>query len=135
MSPLGVAHRAEDANGLDVIYCAGPYSAATPEGVAENVAAAVAFGQKVRALGALPVVPHLTVLPADDYEAAMRECFELIRRCDAVILMPTWRQSPGAGRELDFARSLGLTVFDHLVDLASVYDEQKTMEVGRALAC
>ncbi|WP_257303445.1 DUF4406 domain-containing protein [Geothrix campi] len=126
--------RAEDANGMDVIYVAGPYSAATPQGVAQNVAAAVAFGQKVRALGALPVVPHLTILPTDDYEAAMRECFEMIRRSDAVILMPTWKQSPGAGRELDFARALGLTVFDHLVDLASVYDAQKTQGVGRALA-
>ena len=126
--------RAEDAAGLDVIYCAGPYSAPTLEGVADNVAAAVAFGQKVRALGALPLVPHVTVLPTDDYEGAMSECFELIRRSDAVILMPAWRQSPGAMRELDFARALGLVVFGHLVDLASAYDAMRSEEVAHAIA-
>lgn len=119
---------------LNVIYCAGPYSGSTPGMVADNVADAVHFGKKVRALGALPLVPHVTVLSTDDYEGAMVECFELIRRSDAVVLMPTWHLSPGAVREKAFAEGLGLMVFESLEALAEAVAATQTMEVARAVA-
>ena len=109
---------------LEVVYVAGPFSAPTPEGIYENVMAAVEFGQKVRAMGFVPMVPHAAVLPMGtteaEYEAALAECFELLSRCDAVLLMPTWQQSPGARRERDFAERLGLPVFEGLEQLQEV---------------
>lgn len=106
--------QAENAPSMDVLYVAGPFSALTPEGVAANVAEAVAFGQKIRELGALPLVPHVAVVQTEDYEAAMKECFEMIRRADAVILMPKWHLSPGAVREHYFAKTRGMVVFESL---------------------
>lgn len=103
---------------LEVIYVAGPFSAPTPEGVYSNVMAALAFGQQVRAMGFIPLVPHVAILPTGnteaDYEAALAECFELLSRSDALVLMPTWRKSPGAMREREFAERLGLPIFEAL---------------------
>lgn len=125
---------AEDAPSLDVLYVAGPISALTPEGIEANIAEAVAFGQQVRALGALPLVPHVAILHTHDYEAAMRECFELIRRADAVILMPTWQQSPGAVREHLFAKVRGMVVFESLEAYQQAVHATENMEVARAIA-
>lgn len=103
---------------VELVYIAGPFSASTSAGIFRNTAAAVAFGQEVRALGLVPMVPHVAILPTDTtpdaYEAAMRECFEILSRCDALVLMPSWRQSPGAVRECERAEALGLEVFESL---------------------
>lgn len=109
-----------------VVYVAGPYSAPDLEGLLENIKAAVVFGQKVRALGFLPLVPHVAILPVGDteaeYEQALGECFELLARCDALVLMPTWEQSPGARRERAFAERYGVPVFETLEQLQEVRD-------------
>ncbi len=106
---------------LELVYIAGPFSAPTPEGIYENVMAAVEFGQQVRAQGFVPLVPHVTVLPTGnteaEYEAALAECFELLSRCDAMALMPNWRESPGAVRERARAEELGIVVFETLTDV------------------
>lgn len=103
---------------LEVIYVAGPYSHAVPAQVSLNVHEAVRFGQQVRAQGFIPLVPHVAILPTGnteaEYEAALAECFELLSRCDALVLMPTWPKSPGAARERAFAEELGLPVFEGL---------------------
>ena len=39
---------------------------------------------------------------------------ELLRRCDAVFLIPGWEQSTGSRSELDEATRLGLPVFDNV---------------------
>jgi hypothetical protein len=105
---------------------AGPYSSPSPALRKLNILDAITFGQKVRALGFIPLVPHVTILPVEPteagYELAMRECFELIRRCDALIPMPTWRKSPGATREREYAESLGMPVFEDLAALQEVAD-------------
>ena len=109
-----------------VVYVSGPYSAPDAEGLLENIKAALAFGQKVRALGFLPLVPHVAILPVGDteaeYEQALAECFELLARSDALVLMPTWEQSPGARRERAFAERYGVPVFESLEQLQEVRD-------------
>jgi hypothetical protein len=45
---------------------------------------------------------------ADDFWFAVDE--ELIRRCDAIVMMEGWDKSQGAIHELKFAESLGLEV-------------------------
>ncbi|MDP1832612.1 MAG: DUF4406 domain-containing protein [Geothrix sp.] len=111
---------------LGVVYIAGPYSSPYSSIVRQNVAEAVAFGQQVRALGLVPVVPHVAILPTGrteaEYEAAMMECFELLSRCDAVVLMPTWRSSPGAVLERAQAEDWGIEIFEGIEDLREVAD-------------
>ncbi|HJV39985.1 MAG TPA: DUF4406 domain-containing protein [Geothrix sp.] len=106
---------------MEVIYVAGPYSGKAPEDVYRNIQAAIAVGQQVRALGLVPLVPHTAILPTGtteaEYEAALAECFELMTRCDGMVLMPTWRESPGAVRECEYAERFGLEVFECLEDL------------------
>jgi hypothetical protein len=106
---------------LEVIYVAGPFSSPIPAQQSLNIHDAVRFGQKVRALGFIPLVPHVAILPTGtteaEYEAALAECFELLSRSDALVLMPTWRKSPGAIREREFAEQLGLPVFMDTCDL------------------
>lgn len=103
-----------------VVYVAGPYTAPDAEGRQANIQAAVSFGQEARALGFIAQVPHVAILPTEDYELALAECFELLYRCDALVLMPTWRESPGAQRERDFAESLGIPIFEGLEQLREV---------------
>lgn len=114
---------------LEVVYVAGPFSSPIPAQQSLNIHDAVRFGQKVRAQGFIPLVPHVAILPTGtteaDYEAALAECFELLSRCDALVLMPTWRKSPGAMREREFAEQLGLPIFaglDALQEAAHAID-------------
>ena len=109
-----------------VVYVAGPYSAPDADGVLKNITEAIAFGEQVRAMGFVPLVPHTAILPTGDteaeYEQALAECFELLSRCDALALMPTWEQSPGSRRERAFAERFGLPFFETLDELAGVRD-------------
>ncbi|OIQ67094.1 hypothetical protein GALL_513310 [mine drainage metagenome] len=117
-----------------VVYVAGPYSAPDEEGLLAHIKAAISFGLEVQALGFLPLVPHVAILPVDDteagYEQATAECFELLSRCDALILMPTWQESPGARREREFAEKFGLPVF---TSLEALRDMAKLMGAGDAI--
>jgi hypothetical protein len=45
------------------------------------------------------------------YETWMQGDFELIRRADALVMVPNWRDSPGATREREFALQIGLPVY------------------------
>ena len=45
-----------------------------------------------------------------EYEAIMRDCFDAIRKCDAIYLLKGWETSPGAKREASFALIKGLKV-------------------------
>lgn len=99
-----------------LIYIAGPYTADTAEGIAANVAAAVAVGLQVRAMGLVPVVPHIAIVPGPglSWDAAMAECLAILDRCDGVFFIHGWEQSRGARREAIRATCRSLPVFDHL---------------------
>jgi hypothetical protein len=106
-----------------LIYCAGPFSAPTREGVEANIAAMELLGIEVAKLGALPVIPHANTQHPDfehvqPYTFWIDGTLELMRRCDAVLCSPRWKESSGARGERDEAVSLGLPVFDSLAELA-----------------
>lgn len=42
-----------------------------------------------------------------DYEDYMRICFSAIDVCEAVYMLPDWKESPGATREHEYAKKLG----------------------------
>ena len=98
-----------------LLYIAGPYSG-TDDEIAANVAAACAWGLKVRELGVVPVVPHITIVPHEDltWGQAMQECFAILSRCDAVLMLPGWDQSRGAVAEHGFATDEGMPIFEDL---------------------
>lgn len=96
------------------IYIAGPISKGNQF---HNVAVGIRAAAEVYRLGAIPFCPHLTALwdfvdQSMTYEDWMTICFAWIPTCDAVLRIPG--ESAGADREVAFAKSLGMSVFDSL---------------------
>jgi hypothetical protein len=51
------------------------------------------------------------VLPEGmDYEDAMKICLHMVEVCDAIALMPDWKESPGAKREKKHAEEIGMQI-------------------------
>lgn len=107
-----------------LVYVAGKFSAKTREGVEANIAAAVAVGIEVAKLGLFPVVPHANT-SHPDYERVQEYPFwiagtlELLRRCDAIVMVPRWEESSGAKGERAEASRLRMPTFDTVAELAA----------------
>lgn len=94
------------------IYCAGPLSAPTSEGVAANVHRAMEIGARLIDAGLRPFIPHLTVYfdrrHPRAYEEWMQYDFDWIERCDALLRIAS---SPGTDREVAHAAAKGIPVY------------------------
>ena len=94
---------------IQFVYVAGPL---TKGGEGHNIRRAVIVGAALRRLGYVPFVPHTSwlwdvVAPAD-YEVWINWCICWVCKCDAVVRIPG--ESPGADREVEAARAIGLPV-------------------------
>lgn len=98
-------------------YLAGPYSGDT-EG---NLNAAAGIAAELVNMGYVVICPHtnshlvhLTMIdkgmtPLDAIQWYEFD-FEILRRCDILVLMPNWKESTGARLEKVFAEELGIRV-------------------------
>lgn len=103
-------------------YIAGPYRAKNAWLVEQNIRAAEAVAYAVAELGAYPVAPHCATrsyFECIDQSAEfwLEATLELMRRCDVVLMMDTWRASSGARGEHEEALRLGKPVLYSLHDL------------------
>lgn len=99
---------------LPLIYIAGPFRGPTPYDVRRNVEAARDVGLYVARCGGYPVIPHTMTADFDkqlDDQFWLDGTMEMLRRCDAVMMMTTWKQSTGAKAEREEAERLGILVF------------------------
>jgi hypothetical protein len=101
---------------VKLIYIAGKFSGSTRTNVENNIMAAVRVGIEVAKLGGMPVIPHANTAHPDFsivqvYSFWIEGTTELMRRCDAVMLVDGWRESSGASGEVVEAEELGLPVF------------------------
>lgn len=108
----------EKRQGIKTVYVAGPYRAPTREAVAQNVAAARHVGRLCAQKGWFPVMPTVNTAHFDhDFPELADDQFwldgtlELMRRCDAVVLVDGWQHSSGARGEIEEARKLGIKVY------------------------
>jgi len=108
------------------VYCAGPIGQQKDRH--RNVLAGIDEANAVLALGARPFLPHLSfywdIIHIHNYEDWMDFDFDWITRCDAVYRFGG--PSPGADREVAFARALGLPVFFSLDALQDWIDDPST---------
>ena len=104
------AARAWRSDTISYVYVAGPF---THGDQAANVRAAIDAGKRLMDAGLHPFVPHLSwfsdFVHPTPYEEWLAYDLEWIKRCDAVLRLPGY--SPGAEREANFARFLGIPVF------------------------
>lgn len=101
----------------ETIYVAGPIGQAEHHDT--NAKAAMEIGHKLLAIGLHPFVPHLCIwwdrhMPRH-YEEWMKYDLIWIKRCDALFRLPG--TSPGADREVVFARQNNIPVFFELADV------------------
>ena len=50
------------------------------------------------------------------YEVILGQCIELMKRCDAVIMVGNWRDSIGCNQEYQNAKAAGMTVYDGIAE-------------------
>lgn len=119
-----------------LVYLAGPYTAATREGVELNIARAVDRAVEVAKLGAMPVCPHSNTgderfEKAQDYRFWVAGTMELLRRSDALLTIDGWQSSSGARGEVTAADRMGKPVF-HSVDHLARWLENRKREILEA---
>ncbi len=106
---------------MKVVYVAGRFRALNPDGtlnmfeVQKNVMTAMEYSLKVWHLGGVGLCPHsnnMFFLGTAEEPVYLKGVTELLRRSDAILMVPGWRNSSGAQAELLEARKLMLPVFD-----------------------
>ncbi len=94
---------------MKTVYVAGPLIG----DFAGNTARAIEVADELLDGGVAPFVPHLAIhwhaVHEHHYEDWMAYDFAWILKCDALVRMPG--KSPGADREVEFARKHGIPVF------------------------
>jgi nucleoside 2-deoxyribosyltransferase len=101
---------------IRLVYIAGPFRAPTPWQVEQNIRDAEAISVAVaRMPGLFPVCPHTMgrfLSGAAPDKVWLEGDLEMLRRCDAVLLVPRWYRSSGTRAELVEAHRLGIPVFE-----------------------
>lgn len=110
---------------MKVIYIAGKFRGANAWEVEQNIREAEAMAFNVANLGASFICPHTNTRFFDgtiNDEFWLDATMELLRRCDAVMLVDNWQDSRGAQAEVAEAQRLQMPVFDYLPELAKFLD-------------
>ena len=116
---------------MRVVYIAGKVRDKTPWDVEQNVRRAEELALKVAWEGAMPLCPHTNsrfFLNQRDDAFWLEGTLEMMRRCDAVILVDNWRGSIGAIGEKKEAERLGIPVFETIRDLKAWLEAQEIGE-------
>jgi len=104
---------------MKVVYVAGKYRAKHPYLIQENIDNAKNMAKRVWQQGHVAICPHLNSM---NFEGINTEqhfidgTLELMRRCDAVLLVPGWETSEGTIGEIEEARALNIPVFETFHD-------------------
>jgi hypothetical protein len=113
---------------MRLVYIAGPYRAETEAGVRHNVWNASIVAERVWKLGACAVCPHLNTAffgGIVEDQAFLDGDIELLKRCDAVMLVAGWARSTGTQGEVKVAQEEGIPVFQDIVQLGVWLEGQK----------
>ena len=106
-----------------LIFVCGPYRAATDNERHENIEAARAVAVEVWRKGHYALCPHMNSMFMSgvcDEQQFLDGALEMLRRCDAVIMVDGWKQSGGS--MLEFANAAGdhTTIYHSIADVPEV---------------
>lgn len=116
---------------MKVVYVAGKFSAPDQWQRTRNVRAAENIAYGVACMGAMPLNPLANTC---NFYGTLDEKFwyagtlELLRRCDALILVPGWEDSKGVKAEIAEANRRGMPIF-YRVDEIAEWVQQDSMKV------
>lgn len=103
---------------MKLFYVAGPFRAPTLAQIQQNIDKARNVAVELAEAGLMPVCVHtMEGLAMHDIQQADRGQFwvdgtlEVMRRCDAVVLVEGWERSQGTLGEIAEARRLGLPIY------------------------
>lgn len=106
---------------MSTIYVSAPYSAPTQAVRQANVNYAMAVAKKLAEAGHYPVVPHLSHYLHEywrkrdldmPHEFWMNIDLALLAACDAIIMLPGWRESRGCCEEYDVAEARKMQILN-----------------------
>lgn len=101
---------------LRLLYVSGPFSDPDPlHGIERNILLASEAALQGWRQGFATICPHKNTSGFQHvhdvpYETWIEGDLEILRRCDAICMLPGWDHSPGARRELALACELDLEV-------------------------
>lgn len=103
-----------------IAYIAGPYRAANGWGIDENIQNARRVSVFLWANGVANICPHSNTahfdgVATDDF--FLQGGLEILRRCDAVVLVGAWSNSTGTKMEIRTAEQEGIPVFKSAQEL------------------
>lgn len=102
---------------MPTVYVAGPYRHPLRSGVEQNIQRARTVGLQCCRKGWSPIIPHSNTGHLDAVDETIGDEFwlastmELMRRCDAVVLVPGWKESSGTRSEIQEAQIRGIPVY------------------------
>lgn len=103
-----------------VVYIGGKFTGKNSWEIHRNVFYAESLGLAVAEAGAMPLIPHKNT---SNFFGTMTEEFwyegtlELLKRCDAMILVSGWEDSKGTKAEVEWARDNGIPVLESVGEL------------------
>jgi hypothetical protein len=111
---------------MKVIFIAGCYRGAGDNTVFEHIMLAREWARKAWLKGWAVFCPHTNTMFMDGPDIPAQVFLdgdrEILRRCDAIFMLPNWRCSMGALAERQEAVNLGLPIYEQLEELP---DERK----------
>lgn len=125
-----------------VVYVAGKYRSKwygyfNILGVAVNIRKARKVAKELFRKGIVALCPHSNSAFFDFFDKVPDEiilpaCIELMKRCDAVLVLPNWVDSSGTKVEIEEARKANIPVFYFQEDLDKYIERSQTL---RKLEC
>lgn len=99
---------------MKVVYIAGPFRGANAWEVEQNIRRAEEYAFKVWGMGMAALCPHTNTRFFDGTltdDIWLEGTKELLRRCDAMYVLPGWTESAGTKGEMVVAEEMGIPQF------------------------
>lgn len=113
---------------MKVVYIAGPFRASNSWDMEQNIRKAETLALECWRAGFAALCPHTNTRffqGAADDSVWLEGDLELLKRCDACLMVPGWEKSQGSCAEREFAIANNIVVLENLESLEEYFSEAK----------